>query len=512
MKFNVSNKVFRWLIICIGGLLFCFAVNAILSSYLESEIEARIRLLNGELSSVSVNLVTRTVNVNNFEWSSATDSVAKNPHFIQLSAISLEGIHLYDLLIHKRIVIARITLDSGTIQYNKSIPRPAQKQNDSQYKSFLAKNFSLVNIQTQVVSDTVENFSAYINCNLGDVGLTMDTARHITYSLERAEALIEKISLSRHEGMYSGTIASVNINTIAQTIIVDSAELIPNYGKYEFAQRLGKQTGRLSLSIPKLTIEGHRYNGIRDSSFVASKIKVESFNLFAFKDKRIPFLRKENVPLPMEAFLKIPFLVKIDSILISNSLITIEEFPEGGINTGIITFNEVNATLTGLNNQQLRSDYPYAHLQATGLLMGTGKINALFKLPLDGVSMYTAKGYISGLSFKDLNTMLTPMANVRVESGYLNKLTFDFKYNEFISKGNTDIDYKDLQLVSLNTNKKSTNEIKTFFINVFVKNKRSKSLASAKKNGVIDIERDRKRYIFNVWVKSILDGIKSSIL
>ena len=144
--------------------------------------------------------------------------------------------------------------------------------------------------------------------------------------------------------------------------------------------------------------------------------------------------------------------------------------------------------------------------------MGTGKVKALFQLPLDGSSIYTAKGSISNMSFKELNPVLTSLANVRVESGYLKDLTFDFRYNEFTSKGTINIDYDNLQLIRLNTNKRSTNEIKTFFMNVFVRDERNKSLTPAKKNGLIDIERDRKRYIFNVWLRSILSGLKSTLL
>ena len=191
----------------------------------------------------------------------------------------------------------------------------------------------------------------------------------------------------------------------------------------------------------------------------------------------------------------------------------IEELPEEGSESGVITFDKVNATLTGLNNRVKENDPAFALLDVTALLMGTGIIKVLFQLPLDGSLIYNAKGSISKMPFTKLNHVLTTMAKVRVNSGYLNNLTFNFNYTEFTSKGNLDIDYHDLQLTGLDKNKKSTNEIKTFIINAFVNNSKTQSgLATSKKTGVINIERDRKRYIFNVWLKSILDGLKSSIL
>ena len=95
----------------------------------------------------------------------------------------------------------------------------------------------------------------------------------------------------------------------------------------------------------------------------------------------------------------------------------------------------------------------------------------------------------------------------------LNKLKFDFQYTDLRSAGTLEIDYEDLRITSLKKKNDDTNEIKTLFINAFVKNDKTRlSLSKLKRTGNIDIERDRKRYIFNVWLKSILDGLKSTVL
>jgi hypothetical protein len=54
--------------------------------------------------------------------------------------------------------------------------------------------------------------------------------------------------------------------------------------------------------------------------------------------------------------------------------------------------------------------------------------------------------------------------------------------------------------------------LKTLFISFFVKKNRDQSGKNAKAVGIIDIERDRRRLIFNTWWKSILDGLQSSLL
>lgn len=512
MKSPTHRKVYRWIfILTSSAALLVIIVGAFLSIYVEKQMEEKIHNLHGNISAIRVNLFSRSIKVKDLEWSSETDSTTLTPHFLQLNTVTAEGISLYELFLNKTLLINKVTLDSGVVQYAKSNNQSDQKIQSSKYKHFLFKSILLNHIQTRIKTDTIDSFTAVLSGHLSDASITIDSMNNLSYSIESVDALAEKINISRRERMYSGTISRVHINTREHIIHIDSAELLPNFGKYEFAQHLGKQTARITLSIPQLTIEGFCLDRLLDSSFVASKIEINSFHLFVFKDKRIPFLRKENVPLPMVSFSKLAFGVKVDSIIISNSLITIEEFPENGVKTGTITFENVNASFAGLDNRQKDKDHPYASLRASALLMGKGKVKALFQLPLDGTSVYTAHGSISNMTFKELNPILIPMANVRVESGYLKDLTFDFKYNEYTSKGTINLDYHDLQLISLNTNKRSTNEIKTFFMNVFVKNERNKSLLPQQKNGVIDIERDRKRYIFNVWWKSIQDGLKSTL-
>ncbi len=509
----MHRKRYRWpVIITCSVALLVIILGTSISIYVENEIEANIHHLRGNISSIRVNLFTRSIKVNDLEWSSKPNSSNLNPHFLRLRAVTAEGINLYELFVNKALVINEVTIDSGVVQYTRRIKRAGYKTGNSKYKHFLFKGISLHHVQTHIKTDTIDSFSAALNGHFSDASITIDSLNNLSYSIASVDALAENLSISRKEGMYGGTISRIHINTRDNTILIDSAELLPNFGKYEFAQHLGKQTARINLSIPQLTIEGFRLDRLLDSSFVASKIEINSFHLFVFKDKRIPFLRKENVPLPMVSFSKLAFGVKVDSIIISNSLIAIEEFPEHGIQTGTITFEKINASIAGLDNRQKDKDHPYASLRASALLMGKGKIKTLFQLPLDGSSIYTANGSISDMTFKELNPILIPMANVRVESGYLKDLTFDFKYNEYTSKGTINLDYHDLQLISLNTNKRSTNEIRTFFLNVFVKNERNKSLLPQQKNGVIDIERDRKRYIFNVWWRSLLDGLKSTLL
>jgi hypothetical protein len=505
------KRIVTRLFLFIGSIFFGGILYFLLSVFIENKIESRLVELGATTSSISVNLITRSLNIAQLEWKTEADSLNPYSNSVSIKEISLKGIHLFSLLFSNRVIINHVALNNGTVWYNIHT-KDSNGFSSDKIKSVWLKSMSLRQMETHILKDSTTSFSGFSNSKFTNLKVALDSGSAIHYTLDRAEADLEDIQINSFFGMYSGKIARVRISTVDQSFEMDSAELIPNFDKFEFGHKAAKQVSRIDLLLPHLSINGINFNLLADSSYIASVIRIDSFNLHVFRDKRIPFLQADPLSLPMASFLKIPYWIKIDSILISNSVIVIEEFPENAIASGVITFNEVSAVLVGLNNQSEKSAPKYAQLNTTGRLMNSGKIDALFQFPLDGVSVYTAKGSIIDMDFRELNPVLAPMANVRIESGYLNKLIFDFNYDEFVSKGTSDIDYKELRIISLNTNKRSTNEIRTFLINAIVKRDKARSVSSIKGRGVIDFERDRKRYVFNLWWKSILDGIKSSIL
>ncbi len=493
------------------GAGFLFVALVYLPRYIESEIEREIFAFQGKTTGVVANLFTRSLQVNNLEWGEGTDSIHSTHHVVELQTVTLTKINLAALLLRKVIQVEEVIIDSGRMHYNSSIKPDEKKRVQPVYNLLSFKSIRLKSIHLQIKADTLVSFSATLNGQVTDVRIEIDSVNTVQYTLKTVDALAEEINLSRHEGMYGGTIARLQINSETQKVVIDSILLIPNFSKYAFARVADEQTDRISVAVPKVIMEGVQFKELADRAFVVARIEVKSLDLYSFRDKRIPFTRIKNMPLPMAGFIKLPWRIQIDSVYITDARIQVEEFAPTAIESGTLTFNAIEATLAGLNNR-LKTDSPsHAVLKATGLLMGAGRIHALFQLPLDGSLTYHAQGSISKMNFEHLNPFLTPLANIHIKTGHLNKLTFDFNYNELTSKGRLDMDYEDLRVTWLNTNKESRNEFKSLMLNAVIKTNRKQSRMSSQRSGTINIERDRKRSIFNLWGKSVMDGLKSSI-
>ncbi len=510
-KFHVARRSFYFLLIVSITLLAVFLTDFWLSKFIEKEIKTRVELLNGKINAIKVTLFTRTLRVESLEWASTSEDKNLRQHSLRIKTLTARGISLYELFANKTISFDKVTIDSGKFQFDRSSKSIFPKTGNFDAPIFKFKSIVLASIETQVTLDSAVSFSAILNCNLKDVYIEKNSTTAIQYSGTSAVGSVEKISISRHEGMYGMTIASLAFNTETKQITVDSTLVIPNFEKFKFAQQEGRQIGRLNLSVPRISVSGMDFNKLADTAWIASKIEIASFDLYSFKDKRVTYFPVYR-ELPMETFLKLPYFIKVDTIVIHKSHINVEEFPENGIEPGTVTFDELTATITGLNNRIKDEDPKHATLKATALLMNSGRINATFLFPLDGSATYQAEGTVSKMSFDKLNPILKSAADVEVESGYMNNLIFNFSYTDRVSRGKLEVDYEDLHILVLDKNKSTTNEFKTLLVNAFVKTNMNKDKSPVHKTAEINIERDRNRFIFNVWTKSVLDGLKNSML
>jgi hypothetical protein len=145
--------------------------------------------------------------------------------------------------------------------------------------------------------------------------------------------------------------------------------------------------------------------------------------------------------------------------------------------------------------------------------MNKALIKATFLLPIKKDLQYHAEGSVGGMSFFPLNPTLENLAFIRVESGKLNSMHFNFDYNDRSSNGKLTINYEDLKITGLKKEKSGgDNDLKTFLINTVIKNDKNQDMPPEKRTGAISFERDRKRQIFNFWWKSLFSGITASVL
>jgi hypothetical protein len=507
----------KWILILVAALIALLLVGGrVLSSYITKKVQSRFDDAGGKFEDLDVNLFTKSITIKNLEFldSGNSDSVVANT--AKVESLVFKNINIYQLIAKNALSMGDVLVTEGNVAINRALLAEDSAANDDEEGLLRLKidRIKFSNVAVSVVNDTTKEFSGIVNGTL--TGLKSSDSAGVSnlnsYTLKDLNIQMTKLIISSPQ-FYSIQIARVDASTHDNRLVIDSLHLIPKYTKFNFAQVVGKQTDRINTLIPKITIDGLQYTKAGDSTLVASKITIASGEVHSFRDKREPFRETEVKPLPIAALKSLDFGVEIDTIEISGLKITYEEFAPEGFEAGTVVFEDLNATLTNVRNRNEDGKPEYATLTANAKLMGEGLIDATFQLPYREDEPYLAKGKIGKMSLDLLNPPLQNLAFIRVQSGTLHGLAFNFNYTDKASTGRVTINYEDLKIEGLKKEKSAViNDLKTFLINTVIKNDKDKEVPLEKRTGKVDFERDRKRQIFNYWWKSLFSGIKSSVM
>ena len=511
-------KITGIIVLVLGTII--IVASFIVSAKLEGKIFEKIEAAGFRAKSVSISLLNQSVALDSVVYLQP-DSLQKNPHKLFIQKIKVNGIHVYSFLKKKELIIDHIVIHQGSIEYNKNfrIKKNSGKNSPdstNKIKSIRIKHFSVSELQTAVLNDTITESSADIN-NFELSELKLAFKQDTTYSVGAVKAELSNLLQSKKGSLHNFSVAKIIYNSNEEHLEADSFKINSDYNKADFARIAKIQKTRLDIILPKIVFEGIKQERfISDSTLEVTRITIPKPTVHAYRDKRYPFVRDWIMPLPIEGIRRLPFKLKIDSILIQQADIAYEEFSEKGLpTTGTITFNKLSASFAGLSTELKQPPKnSFCTLVADCKVMNSGSLHATFRMPLNSTVNYQAYGNVINMDLKSLNPSLGNLTRIEISDGTLNDLRFNFSYNDDISTGEVLINYKGLKLEALKKEKKSheTNKLLTAAINAIIKSDKDKSVDKSKRTGLIDIERDKKRFVFQFWWKSLLDGLQSTFI
>jgi hypothetical protein len=209
------------------------------------------------------------------------------------------------------------------------------------------------------------------------------------------------------------------------------------------------------------------------------------------------------------------------------SFVSYEEIPPGGEEAGMIYFDDLYASVYNISNDHTMAKG--IEMQAQSRFMGKGMLKVKSQFPWENKEACTISGSLRDFELKEVNTMLEPAANIVIESGRLDELSFQFAYDHEKSNGELELNYRDLKLVTFKEEEKlekakskkrnkgksedelRKDDFKTFLLNAFVIRKNmDENVPEEKRKGTIEFNRNTERSLFNYWWKSLSSGIKSA--
>jgi hypothetical protein len=322
---------------------------------------------------------------------------------------------------------------------------------------------------------------------------------------------ISNLAMNYNRGNYGMSVKNIQIDITQRAIRLDSLFIKPTLERQAFMREKGKQTNFMETRIPRLEIRGIDWYTFPTPTLQMDRIDL-SLLTSMYRDKRLPFMQRDDRPLPSHFLQRLPVRLKVDTVYLRDSFVAYEEMPEAGDSTGVVFFENLNATIMNLHNdRKLKVD---GRMHASANFMGVGRLEANFTFPYDTMKQYRVAGTLRDMPLTRINRMLGAAAQAKVESGTMRDLKFNFRYNHLMSTGEVEMNYENLRVLTLRENKKneqSVSVVKTILLNAFIIRKdMDEDVKDAKRKGEISFYRDTKKSVFNFWWKSILDGIKSA--
>jgi hypothetical protein len=503
---------FRRLILLsiLGLVIVLVASERLLSLWMEKRITKEIQASNISVQSLNVSIAGGSVEAYGLKWTQPANQNKADSSYIEAEELSLDGINIYHILKNRSLRAHTLTFSRGKISL-------ASNPNDSARKAGELPSFGglqigairITNTWVQWRPDSATTWVADTDLTVTSLELKghADPRRAASYEIHGdIEIRLKELKRKETGGYYTLEIADLLLKRDQHTLSCDSFMMIPTYSKIEFAHKKGTQSTWTAVNIPRIEIHGLDLNQHLDSTITASHILVSGARIEAFRDRRVPLRGKKEIPLPMKWMRELKLAVEVDTVTVKDMEIVYEHFAEKAFKSGRIRFSKLDGTFHNVINRSYSNVPPVTTLHATATVMSHGKIAADFKFPLEAGTPYEAHGHITHLPLSELNPMIEKAMFMSVETGYLNDLAFQFHYNNDVSTGKVEVDYKDLKVIGLTKDQESdVDPMKTLVANTALKNNTART-------GTIHTERDKRRAIFHYWATSLMDGLRNAVV
>jgi hypothetical protein len=350
--------------------------------------------------------------------------------------------------------------------------------------------------------------------------LALDTLNkfNVFNHLENITVTVNDYHANLPDSLNSISFGELKISTHDESIGIKNIALIPRVDKYDYANKVGHQTGwhrlqNIDVEITKVDLS----RLIAEKVLSVQKINTTNGILDIFKDKELPIPVNQRRQMLQEAIRSIELPIKIDSINVDNFRVNFTSRLSSNMPEGSIEFYEMSARVLNLVNiDSIITRNPNLLVEASTRMMNKGLLTANFDFDLgDENNPFIFNAHLSTMSAKEFNNILQALAFVSVESGTIEDLSMEAQGDRYYATGNMVFLYNDLKVSTINKKNLKTKGmgkvVKTFFANAFVVKKNNPAFKFFPREGAMYYERDPQKIIIDYITKTALSGVISSI-
>ncbi|MGA2091674.1 MAG: hypothetical protein ABSH12_09485 [Endomicrobiales bacterium] len=220
------------------------------------------------------------------------------------------------------------------------------------------------------------------------------------------------------------------------------------------------RTTRFRLNIPELIISGLDGSKFVDGrSFKAHSIVLNGPSLDALVDKYAAVDKKITRELmPNEMMITVNKQVFIEKLKVISGRVTYgEEYAPGAV-PATVTFDNINLMADNISNNGQQNGVSLFQVRANFMQSGAVDLNVVMSLSSRAFSLQYS-GSLGTMDMRKLNAFLEHSEYIRIDSGTIQKITFDIGVSDGHATGAMKALYKDLKITVLSRKTGGSNGI-----------------------------------------------------
>ncbi len=452
--------------------------------------------------------------------------------------LRIQGIHLWALLWNQDLRLHTVTVRQPHIHVDATGPEEApSKQQDtirSETSVHAALARSLPDGEVQQLSLEEGSLSLThraqgprpsdslwgLSVDMYDLALDSASARDTSRVLlsERISVAFDSLSHLSSDGLYSFTLGPLQLSTQDSSLSVEAPRFVPTVSDEEFMRRQKYRANRFFTTAQQMTLKGFELRPfIEERAVLAETLHLDSLVVDVYRNNHLPAHPEAPLPktMPHEAVRSLDRPLRIDTTRVRNSYAAYTLLHEEGSNPGIITFEDLWATIYNVTNdpQRMSPEQP-AVIDARTRVAGAGLLETRIRLPLLSPHLSLSyEGQLGPMDARAFNTAFVDLSGVRIESGEVDSLWFEADVQRGVASGSLQGIYRNLEIEILDQKTREQefpDRLKTLVANEVViepENTPSDSL----RTGTIDHEYEEGKTFLKFLWHSVRSGLYSLI-
>jgi hypothetical protein len=425
--------------------------------------DINLNLVTGSASLSKVTLLPDTSTYNQLRSQKVAPA---NVYELRLEKLQINRVGILTAYFKKKLALNSIILDHPSINIlHFNVPKKTDTLKDEKtlyeqisksLKSIHVKAIKIVdadldymNGETGKALNSVKHLDINVNDFLVDSLSQFDTTRF--YHTKDISFVLKGYKSTGKDKMYTTKVDTVTGSTKGKNIRVVGLQMIPLHADLEFSRMYKYGKDRYDLKFDDITFAGVDFLKLHaEGSLHASSLRIGPAKVNIFVNRELPpppgLDKARNFP--HVALKRLPIPAVIDTLKLRDLDVAYTEYNPLSLKKGTIFFENFGGNVYNLTNDSLqltKNNHALAKLHA--MVMKTSRLDITIDLNLTAKdAAFSYKGSVGAMDMKVLNTVARNMGLVEIESGKMQKTTFNIKANKNGSSGTVGFYYTDLKV------------------------------------------------------------------